>query len=493
MYLQDLLYDWPDVLPSNPWLTGLSFDTRQLQPGQAFIALQGWQFDGRCFIDQAIQQGASVILESTTNAERGWSWYGDTLCIYWPNIQQSLSELAARFYNYPGQYLQITGVTGTNGKTSIAHLLSQAKTILGKPCLYSGSLGQGTPNNLQATTYGLTTPDAIDMQRLLLDWYQQGYHHIAMEVSSHALDLGRVNAVPFANAIFSNISHDHLDYHGSMEHYIEAKSRLFKRSSLNAVMLNADDSYSSTMYQAIINPNTRVCYYSIDNEPFKSADAFIKVSSYDLSVNGIDAQLESSWGKGELNSQLLGRFNLANLLAVMSALCMEGFEWHQVLKAIAQCQPVPGRMESIRVPGQPAVVVDYAHTPDALEQMLITVRSSTASRLYCIFGCGGDRDRQKRPLMGEVASQYAQKIWLTDDNPRHESSLAIINDIQKGVDPAIDCYTEPDRGKAIEQALSMATNGDVVVIAGKGRERYNSVLCDHSCCDVDVVHQCLDL
>lgn len=491
MNLKDWINDWPYDLPDDIAITGLCLDTRVLQPGQAFIALAGWQFDGHQFIEQAIELGASVVLAEAD--QLSMEWRNQTLILNWPKIRQYLSELAARFYNPQGQSLDIIGVTGTNGKTSIAYLLSQALQQAHYRCAYSGTLGQGHPHQLQSTTYGMTTPDAIETQRLLADWHKQDYSHVAMEVSSHGLALGRVNAVPFRGAIFSNLSHDHLDFHASVDDYVAAKAKLFAYDSLQYMVLNADDTHSESMRQAQAHQQVDICYYSIQTSIPEYADAFVHVLDYRLGVDGIQARLDSSWGQGQLQSPLLGHFNLSNLLAVLCCLCMEGIPWGQSLAIISNCQPVHARMETIRRTGWPTIIIDYAHTPDALEQMLKAVRYLTPGQVHCLFGCGGDRDRQKRPWMGQVASQYADAIWLTTDNPRSESPQAIIDDIHQGVANKVPCHVELDRLNAINSALKSADSHDVVVVAGKGHERYRDSQghkVDFS--DIDAIYSCLD-
>ena len=491
MKLKDWINDWPYDLPDDIDMTGLCLDTRTLQPGQAFIALSGWQFDGRQFIGQAIEMGASVVLAEADELSMAWS--DQTPILYWPTIRQNLSSLAARFYNPQGQSLDIIGVTGTNGKTSIAYLLSQALYQAYYRCAYSGTLGQGHPHQLLSTTYGMTTPDAIETQRLLADWQAKYYSHVAMEVSSHGLALDRVKSVPFKGAIFSNLSHDHLDFHASVEEYIAAKAKLFAYDSLQYMVLNADDCHSELMHQAQAHQQMSVCYYSIQASVPELADRFIRVVDYQLGIDGIQATLDSSWGQGQLQSPLLGGFNLANLLAVLSTLCMEGIPWGQSLAIISDCQPVPARMETIRRTGWPTIVIDYAHTPDALEQMLRAVRYLTPGQVHCLFGCGGDRDRQKRPWMGQVASQYADAIWLTTDNPRSESPQAIIDDIRQGMTNHVPCYVDLGRLNAIKRALKSADTHDVVVVAGKGRECYRDSKGDKiAFSDVDAIHSCLD-
>lgn len=472
MKVAQWLYDWPYPLSDNMIMNGLCSDTRLLKPGQVFIALIGWHVDGRQFIDQAIQKGASLVIAETQGKASMYE-QGQTWVLNWPFLSQWVSELAARFYGNPSQDLSVIGVTGTNGKSSIAYLLSQAlNQQFESKCVYSGTLGQGESNCLQQIAYGMTTPDAIEMQRLLAEWTKQNKHYVAMEVSSHGLAQGRVNAVSFKGAVFSNLSHDHLDFHGSLERYIAAKSLLFQRASLDYIVLNANDQYSESMRLAAHQDQLTVCYYGIEQSIPTCADVFIKVDHYELGVDGIQAKLTSSWGVGSITSPLLGQFNLSNLLAVLSTLCMEGVEWSQALRLVCGCQPVPGRMETLRYPGWPVIIIDYAHTPDALAKMLQTVKMLAKGAVHCVFGCGGDRDHQKRPLMGQVASHYADTVWLTIDNPRSESPQAIIDDMYVGINDQVKCYLELDRVQAIAKSLNSACQEDVVVIAGKGHELY---------------------
>lgn len=494
MNLAKWLYDWPLKLPSDVTVKGINNDTRLLQPGEAFIALSGWQFDGKQFINQAIALGASVVI-AETEGQAAMDYVDGVLVLSWPDLSQWLSELSARFYYYCSTDLSIIGVTGTNGKTSIAYLLSQALANYGSKCAYSGTLGQGAIDQLHQSTYGMTTPDAIEVQRLLASWQQAGYDRVSMEVSSHGLALGRVNAVPFKGAIFSNLSHDHLDFHANLEDYIAAKASLFAHPELNYIILNADDPYSESMRQAAIDhPFTQKCYYNIRSTVPVYAETYVQVDDYQLGVDGIKARVTSSWGRGELVSSLLGEFNLSNLLAVLSALCLEGVSWSQALQLVSRCKPVPGRMETIQQQGKPHIIIDFAHTPDALDKMLRAVRQlNDRGQLHCVFGCGGDRDRQKRPWMAQIASQYADYIWLTVDNSRSESPQSIINDMQQGISDGVTCYTDLNRTRAINRALQTASKQDVVVIAGKGHECYTNAqgeTIDFS--DVDAVYSCLD-
>ena len=448
----------------------LHADSRKIQPGDVFIACQGEYADGRNYIADAIANGASFVYWDDDGA---FQWQPE-----WRVPNQGISDLsqragmvAAQAYDNLSGSLKIIGVTGTNGKTSITQWLAQAIDDLehAPSCAIIGTVGNGFFGELQATTH--TTPDPVAVQTLIHQFKQQGAKHIAMEVSSHGLAQYRVNGVPFQTAVFTNLTRDHLDYHGSMVEYGAIKARLFYWQGLQNAIINSDDPFGAALAAELKRDNGSLKVYSYGfNE-----QADIRITQFAASTQGMSISLATPWGNGSVQTQLLGRFNAQNFAAALGALCATGYDFQAALAALSHIRPATGRMDCIIQPNKPLVVVDYAHTPDALEKALTTLREirQPESRLWCVFGCGGDRDRGKRPLMGAVASQFADRVVVTSDNPRTESPQAIINDILPAVPhPAL---VEADRKAAIEQTIAQAQAQDIVLIAGKGHETYQDV------------------
>ena len=448
----------------------LHADSRKIQPGDVFIACQGEYADGRNYIADAIARGANFVYWDDDGA---FQWQPE-----WRVPNQGISDLsqragmvAAQAYGNLSGSLKIIGVTGTNGKTSITQWLAQAIDDLEHTpsCAIIGTVGNGFFGALQETTH--TTPDPVAVQTLIHQFKQQGASCIAMEVSSHGLAQYRVNGVPFHTAVFTNLTRDHLDYHGSMAEYGAAKARLFYWQGLQNAIINSDDPFGAALAAELKRDNGSLKVYSYGfNE-----QADIRITHFAASHQGMSISLATPWGNGSAQTQLLGRFNAQNFAAALGALCATGYDFQAALAALSRIRPAIGRMDCIISEGKPLVVVDYAHTPDALEKALTTLREirQPESQLWCIFGCGGDRDRGKRPLMGAVASQFADRVVVTSDNPRTEQPQAIINDILPAVpQPAL---VEPDRKAAIEQTIAQAKAQDIVLIAGKGHETYQDV------------------
>ncbi len=444
---------------------GLQLDSRCIGEDDVFIACKGVAQDGRDFIREAVAMGAVAVL-----AERDEQWPEDRDCDGVPvlvvdQLSHKVSELAAVFYDHPGQQLPVVGVTGTNGKTSCTQLMGQLLHELDQSCGILGTLGVGLYGQLQAGIN--TTPDAISIQRHLADWLQASLAAAAMEVSSHGLEQGRVAAVPFRVAIFTNLSRDHLDYHGTMQAYGEAKLELFQQAGLRVAVINADDEFAETVVAAMPD-EVQVLRYSLSDS---SADIYAR--AIEFSAAAVRAELVSPWGVHSLRSPLLGNFNLANLLAALAALASLGYSLAELCAACNALTPVSGRMEKIAFDSDIEVVVDYAHTPDALANALQALRPHTRGQLWCVFGCGGDRDQGKRPEMGRIAEQLADQVVVTSDNPRSENADTIVNDILIGV--AAPALVETDRAKAIAYAISQARPGDSILLAGKGHEDYQQV------------------
>jgi UDP-N-acetylmuramoyl-L-alanyl-D-glutamate--2,6-diaminopimelate ligase len=463
MNLSTLLADfYPDKLPREISITDLSLDSRQVKSGTLFFARRGTQLDGRAFIEDAIQNGASAILMEGDFSESHWETAVPIIAI--PDLSNKLSEIAARFYAYPTHEMQIIGVTGTSGKTSCTQFMGFVFQELQIPCGIIGTLGNGLYGAIKAGM--LTTPDNITLQRTFAEFLQQGAHIAAMEVSSHSLDQGRVSGIEFAVGVFTNLTRDHLDYHGTMEAYGAAKKRLFLQSKI--AVINADDLFGQQLLVSL-EPTQRILTYGVD------AKADVSAKNVLLTSSGIKATIHTPWGEAELHSTLVGQFNLSNLLAVITTLCALDIPLEKVIPYINQISPVPGRMQALGGHTKPLVIVDYAHKPDALEKVLIALRQQCAGKLYCVFGCGGERDRGKRPIMAKIAEQYADQIIVTDDNPRHEDPGEIIREIMQGFIKTDNVIIQHDRSKAIHNVIQCAVAGDCVLIAGKGAETYQQI------------------
>jgi UDP-N-acetylmuramoyl-L-alanyl-D-glutamate--2,6-diaminopimelate ligase len=460
--LSTLLHDFADAgALGDLRICGLTLDSRQVQPGEAFVALRGTRAHGIAYAAEAVARGAAVVLAEAP-AVAGFTPGVPVLWI--DDLHARLGEIAARYYDHPSQALRVVGVTGTNGKTSTVQLITQALSRLGHTAASIGTLGAGLYGALDEGER--TTPDAISVQRLLARFRDQGATHVAMEVSSHALEQGRVGAVGFEVAAFTNLTRDHLDYHGTMEAYGAAKAKLFAFPGLKAAAINVDDAFGRALADGLPG-SLRVLRTSVGG----AAD----VSAADVvtSAEGLTFELRTPWGAHAIRSALLGRFNVANLLAVVACLGALGEPFARIVEAVQALTPVNGRMNRLGGDGRhPLVVVDYAHTPDALEQALTALRAHCAGRLVCVFGCGGERDAGKRPQMGAIAERLADVAIVTDDNPRGEDGDAIVAQIVAGFGDPAKARVERDREAAIRLGLSMARAGDVLLVAGKGHETY---------------------
>ncbi len=452
-------------------ISGLALDSRQIKAGDLFFAYPGTKVDGRDFIEAAIAKGASaIVLEGNVPYQKN-----KTIPIFAvENLADNIGTIAARFYDHPSRSLHIIGVTGTNGKTSCTHFIGQALKALGQPCGIIGTLGSGLYGHL--SNPDLTTPDPITLQKMLAEFRDQGVQFVAMEVSSHSLVQGRVKGVEFEVAIFTNLTRDHLDYHGTMENYAAAKRLLFSQPGLQYAILNMDDEYGQA-WLSEIEENLSVYTYSVKPLQLVAKYPQIHVRHAQFEDIGFTASIQTPWGDGLLhNPHLMGDFNLSNLLAVLTTLSILGVPMQELLAALTQIQGVPGRMEAVtKTKNKPLVVVDYAHTPDALKHVLGVLREHCQGQLWCIFGCGGDRDRGKRPLMGEIVEQLADQIVVTDDNPRTENARQIVADIMAGLQNPAKAVVEHNRRRAIAHAISCAHADDIILIAGKGHEAYQII------------------
>jgi len=465
MRLAELLPDI-DTVPPSLEVTGLVLDSREVAPGNAFVAIAGFGAHGLNFVQQARDAGAAAILFEPP-APDDLPAPPDAIAV--PGLRARLGEMGDRFHGRPSAAMTVVGVTGTNGKTSTVQLLAQAWTLLGTTAGTVGTLGAGLYGNAVAT--GFTTPLVLRMHALLAELRDAGADAVAMEVSSHALDQGRVAGVHFDIGVFTNLTRDHLDYHGDMVSYGAAKARLFGWPGLQAAVVNLDDAFGRELHAALPPSVRAVGVSSRDAE-----HALLRAGSLRLDGQGIGFELRVDGGAHPVRSPLLGRFNVDNLLAVAGALHALGTAPARIAATLSRLQPIHGRMNRLGgEAGQPLVVIDYAHTPDALEQALASLREHVAARLLCVFGCGGERDRGKRPQMAAIAEREADFVIVTDDNPRGEDGDAIVADIVAGFSVPEAAVVERDRAAAIRRAIGEAGPGDIVLVAGKGHEPYQEI------------------
>ena len=442
----------------------LTLDSRKVRPGDLFMAVPGHQQDGRVHIADAISRGAAAIAYEAEGAAEMTA--ASAALVPVRNLADQLSAIAGRFYGEPSRGLHLVGVTGTNGKTSVTCLIAQALDRLGERCGIIGTLGTGFHGELELGQH--TTPDAIGVQANLANLRQQGARAVAMEVSSHGLAQGRVAALAFDIAVFTNLSRDHLDYHGTMEAYGEIKARLFKMPGLGCRVINLDDPFGRTL--AAQQLESRLITYSLDD-----ASAYLYCPHAQLDDDGIHARLVTPQGERSLRSPLLGRFNVSNVLAVIGALLGMNYPLDEILSVLPEIEGPVGRMQRLGGGDRPLVVVDYAHTPDALEKVLEALRPHTQGELSCLFGCGGDRDRGKRPLMAKVAERLADRVVVTDDNPRNEDPSQILAEVCAGFDDPDQAVFMSGRAEAIASCIAGAALDDVVLLAGKGHEDYQEI------------------
>jgi len=464
------LLDGIATLPGDVTVNDLTLDGRAARRGSAFLALRGSAEHGLKYAPQAVANGARAVLWEPAPVAVIPDLPSEILVAPVPRLREHASLIADRFFGAPSSRLAVAGITGTNGKTTCAYLLAQALEAAGRPAGYMGTIGTGRPQRLTASA--LTTGDAVTVQRTLEQLRRDGAANVAMEVSSHALDQARVGSVRFRTAVFTNLTRDHLDYHGTMDSYGAAKARLFAREDLVSRVINVDDAFGR---QLALDPRGRgrVVVTSRGHQSrTRSAAGFVRAMQVKLSTRGIELEFDSSWGTGALVCPLVGDFNVDNLLTVIAVLLDWDIALDQVLGALANVRAAPGRMETFGGVHAPLAVVDYAHTPDALRKALVAARAHCVGRLAVVFGCGGDRDPGKRPIMGAIAAELADDIVITDDNPRGESPPAIAADIAAGIPAGKPFRIELDRARAIREALTEALPADVVLVAGKGHEDY---------------------
>ncbi|AZZ99616.1 UDP-N-acetylmuramoyl-L-alanyl-D-glutamate--2,6-diaminopimelate ligase [Pseudoalteromonas sp. R3] len=469
--IHDLSLALANIGVSSPAISvnNLRLDSRDVCPGDCFIALRGHQQDGGRYVGAALKRGAAVVLADTSCALD----VEDERVLRINALADKVALLAATFYGEPSRILKLVGVTGTNGKSTTTAMIAHLASACGLPGAVIGTLGYGAPDAL--TPLNNTTPSHVDLQRILNE-LRHSYQLAAMEVSSHGLVQGRVAQCQFDVAVFTNLSRDHLDYHGTMESYAEAKLQLFTDCQPNYGVVNIDDPWAQDWLSAgkIAHP-IGFGRKPADVTLSETVQQFVYFSDARFDSQGIHVRLHTSWGDAEVSTPLFGEFNLYNLSAAFAVLLVQGIPLTQLVKGAAQLQPVTGRMQAIEVVGQPTCVVDYAHTPDALALALQALQQHVPGKVTCVFGCGGERDKGKRALMAQAAEQYADTVVITSDNPRGEDPLAIIEDIKAGLSKPEYALCQPDRASAIRDAIRSADQHSVILIAGKGHEDYQII------------------
>lgn len=449
-------------------ISGLNYDSRKVQPGDVFFAIRGFKTDGHKYVEQAAANGAAAVV-----VDQFQVLDAQITQIIVPDTRAAMAKMAAAFFQFPSSRLKVIGITGTNGKTTTTYLI---KAILEQAGYKVGLIGTiQTLIGSETFPATRTTPESLDLQALLAKMAAEGADYVVMEVSSHALELERTTSLEFDTAVFTNLTQDHLDFHHDFSHYFQAKAKLFANLALNSTkpkktaVVNFDDPYGLKMAAQSSAP---IFSYGIDQ------NAQIQARDLEIKSSGMKYCLVTPFGTTELDINLTGRFNVYNTMAAAGACLAEGICLNDIKNGLESVQGVPGRFELVDCGQNFAVIVDYAHTPDSLTNVLQTARSFTPNRIIAVFGAGGDRDRAKRPLMGQAAARYSDYVIITSDNPRSEDPRQICSDIEQGIlaenktSPGFGYTIEVSRSKAIEMAIKMAVQGDTIVIAGKGHETY---------------------
>jgi len=472
--LADLLAGLPLAVPRGIEVFDLTADSREVTPGALFLAVPGLSGHGVAHAAEAATRGARAMLWEPARGFEQPELPASLVAFAMPALRLHTGMLADRFFAHPSAELRIAGITGTNGKTTCAHLVAAALSGEDWRGAYSGTLGVGAVDDLRRVTH--TTPDCVTVHRQLASLRDHGYRHVGMEVSSHALDQERVAGVRFHTAVFTNLTRDHLDYHGTLDAYGAAKARLFARPGLEQCVINVDDPFGRELAGRVADHVAVTAVWTDPRRTEAMGEHFFHAREVRPRRAGLELHFASSLGSGVIRSRLIGDFNADNLLVALAVLTSWGMPLGEAVAALAQCIAPPGRMETFgAAAGRPLVVVDYAHTPDALRKALKALRRHAGGQLYCVFGCGGDRDRGKRPMMGAIAEDGADVIVLTDDNPRSEEPQRIVAAIRSGMQRPQAARIEHDRERAIRTTLAQAGPVDAVLIAGKGHEDYQIV------------------
>ena len=459
------------IAPADVQVTDITLDSRNVSPGGLFLACRGLSSHGLQYVDRALAAGARAVLWEPAPEIEAPRLPASTFGLAVPELRSQVGRIADRFFDAPSARIRIAGVTGTNGKTTCCWLLAQALEASGRRAAYAGTLGVGPTRSLKRTTH--TTPDCVSVHRELSDLGALGVRFVGMEVSSHALAQERVSGVRFDTAVFTNLSRDHLDYHKTMDVYAEVKARLFRLPDVVHRVINMGDPGGRRLAAALPPALPLTSVWSGIGEYRDSSDAFVHAREVRAGSRGLEVEFESSWGAGHFGSPLIGEFNAENLIAVLAVLLLWDLPLADAVRAVESTTAPAGRMETFGGhDSRPLVVVDYAHSPDSLAKALRAVRRHGRGRLWCVFGCGGDRDPGKRPMMGAIAADLADAIILTDDNPRTEDPQKIVDAILEGIAERGPVRVIRERARAIGTALAEARADDMVLIAGKGHEDY---------------------
>ncbi len=472
-YLNELLQGFTAAhLPAEIEIVGIASDSRLVQAGYLFLACQGAAEDRLEYVRAALEQGAIAVAIDETYATEAQSLAADVPLIAINDLSLNLGFIAARFFDRPSAALALIGITGTNGKTTCSHLLAQCLDKHNQRCGIIGTMGYGFFDDLLASAN--TTPGSIELQSRLYQLQHNSAKAVAMEVSSHGLAQNRTTGCHFSIAVFTNLTRDHLDYHGSMQAYGAAKLELFREPELDAAIINLDDAFAAEVIKAV-SANAITVGVSLMASQSLNTDYFIHGVILERSLAGTKFMVQSSWGEALFHTPLLGDYNVNNLLLVLGVVIQQGVSLDETLGSIATLHASKGRLESFGKQHQPLVIVDYAHTPDALEKVLQTLQAYAQGELWVLFGCGGERDAGKRSQMGKIAEHFADHVWLTSDNPRSESAENIVNDILAGISKPENIIIQPSRELAIAEIIAAAAANDIVLIAGKGHEEYQLI------------------
>ena len=470
--------DVPDVLVS-----GIAMDSRRLTEGSAFLACRGRTGHGLDHLSDALKAGCAAVIYEPDASVSAEDLPADVPSVAVPGLRDKLGYIADRFFGRPSADVDVIGITGTNGKTTVAWLIAECLQLLDMPCAYSGTLGYGL-ERIDGNA-DMTTPDVVECHRRLAVLRGEGATHAAIEVSSHALDQGRVDGIRFKAAVFTNLSRDHLDYHEDMATYAAAKARLFLEHDSEIKIINVDTPAGARLAEQCSGPVVTVSM-------IPDARASLVIRWAEATSNGFNLSFDSAWGQGHLALPLYGHFNVENAALVLAVMLALGVPIEDAGRALERVRSAPGRLELV-ADAKPRVLVDYAHTPDALESVLTALRVNCDGRIWCVFGCGGDRDTGKRPLMGRAVERLADRIVITNDNPRSETPGSIIDDIVAGLDAPRQATIIEDRGAAIAWTIGEAADEDIVLIAGKGHEAFQVIGGDRiPFSDVDVARAVIE-